>query len=227
MAPETSKRSHPQPKGRSRISIAMGRVLFRGLVTRLLRPDQVHRATQFETLGVPEDRIVFVGDSITHGGLWDEWFPGHPVLNRGIGGETTAQVLARLDTAINRPRAVLLLIGTNDLSAGVPQSEIVANIAAIIREVERRAPGAPLWVQSVMPRTRQFANDIVDLNNAIQDAVDEAPENVAYVDLWPVLATPDGRMRDEFSIDHLHLNGAGYTAWTAALRSQIPSLVSI
>lgn len=226
MAPETSKRSHPQPKGRSRASVALGRVLMRRLVPKLLRPEQVHRASQFETLGAAEDHIVFLGDSITHGGLWDEWFPDLPVLNRGIGGETSAQVLDRVGAAINRPRAVLLLIGTNDLSAGIPAAEIVARIAAIVREVERLAPGAFLCVQSVMPRTRQFANDIVDLNNALQDVVAAAPDNVVYLDLWPVLATPDGRLRDEFSIDHLHLNGAGYKAWTDLLRARIPVLAA-
>ncbi|HEY8590760.1 MAG TPA: hypothetical protein VIL55_14535, partial [Naasia sp.] len=85
------------------------------LFSALQRSQQEHRRQQFAEVGARSGRVVFLGDSISEFGLWEEWFPEIPVLNRGIGGETSAQVLARLETAITEPRAVFLLVGTNDL----------------------------------------------------------------------------------------------------------------
>ena len=70
--------------------------------------------SQFEHLEIQAGDVVFLGDSITEGGAWDELFPGVPVRNRGIGGDTTSGVLDRLDQITRgRPAKVFLKIGTN------------------------------------------------------------------------------------------------------------------
>ena len=76
------------------------------VLNRLLVAGQQHRASQFAAVGAAPGRVVFLGGSITEGGLWDEWFPNVAVLNRGIGGERTANVLCRLDSAVNEPAVV-------------------------------------------------------------------------------------------------------------------------
>lgn len=199
-----------------------------GLLMRAFQPllgkQQRARRTQFAQLGVPERRVVFLGDSITEFGNWDEWFPDRPVLNRGVAGETSDQVLNRLETAVDEPLAVFLLIGTNDLTAAVPEDRIVANVRAILAGIEQRAPGAPVVVQSVMPRTLPYRGEIGSLNRRYQDLVAAAGPHVRYLDLWPALATPDGRLRPEYTVDDLHLDGAGYRAWVDLLRPVLADL---
>jgi lysophospholipase L1-like esterase len=195
-----------------------GRFLSRAVISSLLRTTQVARRTQFEVLGPARGRMVMLGDSITEGGNWDEWFPDSPVVNRGIGGELSAQVLARLPTAVDRPRAVFLLIGTNDLAFDIPQQEIAHNVESILGTIERTAPGTPVVLQSVMPRALPFRDEILALNQRYRDLVAAAAGHVRYLDLWPALATPEGALRPELTEDKLHLNGNGYAEWVGALR---------
>jgi hypothetical protein len=198
-----------------------GAVLGRIVGPRLLGPGQRMRASQFATLGATPGHIVFLGDSITQGGLWPEWFPGVPVLNRGIDGETSEDLLRRVDSAVRDPRAVFLLIGTNDLSIGFSLQRITGNVRALLAAIERRAPGTPVVVQSVMPRTRRFRDDLRLLNRAYRQLVDRSGENAQYLDLWPALADENGDLRSEFTEDGLHLNGAGYAAWVGVLRALV------
>ncbi|WP_432246186.1 GDSL-type esterase/lipase family protein (plasmid) [Arthrobacter sp. G.S.26] len=209
--------------GRSRFALKTTR-LVAPVMAKFLDKPQRHRRLQFEALGVSPHRVVFLGDSISEFGLWDEWFPNVPVLNRGIGGETSAQVLDRISTAIHEPVAVILLIGTNDLALGVPEADVLNNIHLILDEIEKRAPATPVWVQSVMPRTEKLLPELRSLNAGIQRIVDDLSDGVRYLDLWPVLATEKGTLPEEYSLDHLHLNGAGYQAWTSLLRESIPVL---
>ena len=151
--------------------------------------------SQFEQLPLDPGRVVFLGDSITAGGNWSEWFPDLPALNRGVDGDSVAGVHARLGTAIADPLAVSLLIGTNDLS-GLGESRRVERIAeqtrALVAAIKGRAPEATFLLNSVMPRTRWMARTIQDLNRRYVDIAAEA--GVTYVDLWPVLADDDGAL---------------------------------
>lgn len=186
-----------------------------------MRVQQDMRASQFALLVPAPGAVVFVGDSITHGGLWDEWFPDALVVNRGSGGETSADVLRRIDAAINAPAAVFLLIGTNDISHLSSLPSIVGNIREILSRVKRLAPDAPIYLQSVMPRSKAFAGHVKALNDALRTLVADQGAQINYLDLWPALAAPDGALRAEFTGDQLHLNGAGYKAWVAALRPYV------
>jgi lysophospholipase L1-like esterase len=196
---------------------------FMGFVAPLIRPvlrrTMAMRISQFEQLPSQSGRIVFLGDSITEAGIWDEWFPDLPVLNRGVGGDSVGGVHARLATAIADPLAVSLLIGTNDLS-GLGHSRDIGRIAdqtrALVGDIQDRAPKATLLLNSVMPRRRSMATAIRDLNDRYAKIAAEA--GATYVDLWPVLADSDGAIRRNFTRDHLHLNGVGYEAWVGELR---------
>jgi lysophospholipase L1-like esterase len=179
---------------------------------------QQARRTQLETLGPAREHVVMLGDSITEFGNWDEWFPEIPITNRGIGGETSIQLLARVDSAIDHPLAVFVLIGTNDLSRDVPQQEIAQNVGSILAKIEHLAPGTPVVVQSVMPRALVFRDEIIDLNQRLRVLVEAAPDHVRYLDLWPALATPEGALRGELTEDKLHLNGSGYLEWVDLLQ---------
>jgi hypothetical protein len=74
------------------------------------------RRSQFEQLIPRPGQFVFLGDSNIEQGAWNEWFPTLPCINRGIGGDTVNGVRLRLDSAINQPLGVSLVIGSNDVA---------------------------------------------------------------------------------------------------------------
>ena len=173
----------------------------------------------------PPGRVVFLGDSITEGGLWDEQFPDLWVLNRGIGGDTTVDLGERLDDAINEPRVVSLLIGTNDLHG--PRSRrdldaIATRSREIVARIRDRAPGAGVILNSVMPRTAFHTERLRMLNDRYRNIAAET--GAIFIDLWPALVDADGELRDELTRDHLHLNAAGYQAWAGVLRPHVTRL---
>jgi lysophospholipase L1-like esterase len=190
-------------------------------MTHLMRRNtdqQQHRRDQFRALGASNGTVVFLGDSITEGGLWNEWFPHVPVLNRGIGGETSADLLARLDTAIYSPSAVFLLIGTNDLGMAIAEDDILANIEKSLDTITAQAPDAPIFLQSVIPREPRLRTEVVSLNRRLERLAATMSPRVTFVDLWPTFADECGDLRPQYTLDRLHLNGDGYLAWVCLLR---------
>ena len=190
------------------------------------------RATQFAVLSPQEagggaavaarsGPIVFLGDSITEGGIWSELFPGAPVRNRGIGGDTTRRLLARLDD-IHRlaPRRIFLMIGVNDLNAGLPLAETEANLRSLLDDLARNLPWTEVVVQSVLPvddrwRGRADNAGILAINQILKR--EAASRGLRYVDLQPLFRGPDGQLRRELSNDGIHLLGPGYEIWRQAI----------
>ncbi|MFC4242976.1 GDSL-type esterase/lipase family protein [Gryllotalpicola reticulitermitis] len=188
------------------------------MLGRAILPQQRMRASQFEALPRPAADVVFLGDSITEYGLWNEWFPRLAVVNRGIAGDTSGGVLQRMHTAVGTQRVVSLLIGTNDLAIGVTPEKIAENVAAIIARITA-GNETRVVLNSVMPRARSYRRPVRELNTVLSRVA--ADSGVTFLDLWPALAGPDGAIRSEFSGDRLHLTGAGYRAWLERLRPHI------
>lgn len=167
--------------------------------------------------------IAFVGDSITEGGRWDEWFPERSTHNLGIGGNTTDDLVARLDSVIElRPEAVALLVGTNDLGTRKSVEHLVRNIEFVLVSLRRGLPGARMLVQSIMPRGREFAAQIQDANRHLRQFAPSV--NAQYLDLWPAMAQADGELDPALSSDRLHLNDEGYERWLTELRPGLERL---
>lgn len=157
-------------------------------------------------------RIVFLGDSITD--LWrlNEYFPAHDFLNRGISGQVTDEMLARVeaDVIALKPEAMLLLAGTNDIARGVPLAIVQNNIKAIAELVESH--GIKPLLASVLPagesRSDHPPETIVALNDWIKNLCRQ--RNYLYVDYFTAMAGPSGRLRPDLSDDGLHPNSLGY-----------------
>jgi lysophospholipase L1-like esterase len=196
----------------------MASLIGRIIDQKFMAPARAMKATQFERLRIEDGDIVFLGDSITEGGAWAEWFPGRPVKNRGIAGDSTAGVLARISTAISpgAPAAVFLLIGTNDFRMGVVADEIVANVRQIIVSIQANNAQTRIFVQSIMPRESKLRSGVTALNVRLADVA--AQSGVEWIDLWPALADGNGGLKADYTLDHLHLTGAGYVAWVEVLR---------
>ena len=166
--------------------------------------------------------VVFLGDSITE--IWHtlpQAFPDLKIANRGISGDTTRGVLYRLDPDVLAldPKAIVLLIGTNDIGAGADPSDISDNIKTILKRIRKKYPKIPLIVCEVMPSSEKQhrpAATIEKLNALIKRDV-KHKSHVYLCDTWTIYAQPDGDCpKDEFP-DLLHPNAAGYAKWAAAL----------
>ena len=166
--------------------------------------------------------IAFVGDSITNHGNWESWFPDRETFNLGVSGNTTDDLIERIDKVVElHPDAVALLIGTNDLGQRKSVEHLVRNIEYLLVTLRRGLPGTRMLVQSIMPRGAEFADRVHDANRHLRQFAPSV--NAQYLDLWPALSVGD-EISPEFSDDKLHLNDAGYQAWLSELRPGLERL---
>jgi N-acetylglucosamine-6-sulfatase len=169
------------------------------------------------------ESIAFVGDSITAHGDWTAWFPGREVHNFGVSGDTTDDLIARMDEVIDaRPSAIALLVGTNDLGNRLSVEHLVRNVEFLLVSLRRELPGTRMLVQSIMPRGSEFAEQLQDANRHLRQF--SSSVKAQYLDLWPALALDDGEINPDFSDDRLHLTDAGYQAWLGELRPALERL---
>ena len=170
----------------------------------------------FDSYPLAGTDVVMLGDSITEGGEWAEIFPGLPIKNRGIPGDTTTGVLARLDSIIDaKPAAIFLKIGTNDLTMGPERDVSYQQYRQILSTIQANSPGTRIYVQSVLPRAVDLRDEVEAYNLEIRAMASEL--GVTYIDLYPAFLASDGSMRDELSYDEVHLTGEGYRVWQSLL----------
>lgn len=174
-------------------------------------------------LGLPapdENRVVFMGNSITQG--WGEenpeFFEGKSYINRGISGQTTPQMLVRFrpDVVNLKPKAVVILAGTNDIAGNTGPSTlemIEDNIASMVEIA--KANNIKVVLCSVLPAYDypwkpglEPAQKIVDLNKWIKDYAEK--NEIIYVDYFTSMANERNGLKKEYSEDGVHPNLAGY-----------------
>ena len=179
----------------------------------------------FSAFEIQPNDVVFLGDSLTEGGNWVEMFPAISVKNRGINGDTIHGVLARLEVILRgEPKAIFLLIGTNDLFllGHLSDSQIISGYTRILEKIKVESPDTKVYVQSLLPRQRLFARRILGLNNEIQKIAGQF--EYVYIDLFPNFATQENTMRPEYTNDDLHLLAEGYQRWCEILRPYVDTL---
>lgn len=175
-----------------------------------------------------EDRVVFMGDSITDnwavvGASWlpnmKPFFPGKPYINRGISGQTTPQMLVRFrpDVIDLKPKVVVLLAGINDIAGNtgeIPLASTEENIASMTELA--RAAGIRVVLASVLPASnlpwRPSVTDVVQrvtaLNLWIRDYA--ARNGLVYLDYYSAMNDGNGGLKPELAHDAVHPNAAGY-----------------
>jgi len=170
-----------------------------------------------------ENRVVFFGDSITD--IWhlDESFPGKPYLNRGIGGQTTPQMLVRFrqDVIALQPKVVVILAGTNDIAGNTGPmrlEDIEADYASLADLAH--ANHIAVVFSSVLPvhnytdRSKDFfaqrsPEKILALNKWLKDYVSSHP-NCLYLDYFTAMVDDKGLLKKDLADDGLHPNPAGF-----------------
>jgi lysophospholipase L1-like esterase len=176
-----------------------------------------------------EQRVVFMGDSITDG--WDDpkyggFFPGKPYIDRGISGQTTPQMLIRFrpDVIALHPKVVVILAGTNDIAGNTGPMTLEAiedNLTSM--SALARASGIRLVLASLLPisdyaKTREGRPIVRSVQRPPEQikALNEwmkkytAATGAVYLDYYSAMVDEHGFLKDELSDDGLHPNQKGY-----------------
>ena len=153
------------------------------------------------------------------------------VLNGGIAGDRTDHLLWRLEhgnLAGRPPRAVVLLIGTNDLGSGRSPEATADGIRANLALLRSRLPHASILLLGLLPREQDpgaaLRRAVSRVNALIYDCADD--EHISYAEIGDLLLDRSGRLDASISPDHLHLSGRGYALLTAQLAPALDRLTS-
>jgi lysophospholipase L1-like esterase len=176
-------------------------------------------------LGPPaagENRVVFIGDSITDYWKLADYFPGKPYLNRGIDGQTTPQMLVRFrqDVIDLHPKVLVVLAGTND----------IAGVTGPTRNEDIEANYASMAELARMHHIRVVFSSLLPVNNYTEDAKESfalrprerilalntwlkdycAKNRLVYLDYFSALVDNKGMLNRDLSDEGLHPNASGY-----------------
>ncbi|HST82609.1 MAG TPA: GDSL-type esterase/lipase family protein [Kineosporiaceae bacterium] len=171
---------------------------------------------------------VALGDSITF--KPNSWFRQvcadavlHNCLNSGISGNTTKQMLARLNVdALNyQPRILILMGGTNDLKHHQSTKQIMRRIRTILNRA--RATRASVVLCTIPPRNH-YGGRVRSLNTAIRKYANRS--DVPLLDFYPLLGTKNGSYKRGLSLDGVHPNRRAANRMTALAERQLPALLS-
>jgi lysophospholipase L1-like esterase len=170
-----------------------------------------------------ENRVVFFGDSITDIWKLDDSFPGKHYINRGIGGQTTSQMLVRFrqDVIELQPKVVVILAGTNDIagnSGPITNEDIEANLASMAELA--KAHGIRIIFSSILPvnnftpQSQEFfasrpPERILALNSWLKNYC--AKNDLTYLDYFSAMVDDKGLLKRDLANDGLHPNQAGFT----------------
>lgn len=167
-----------------------------------------------------QDRIVFMGDSITEfwSALHPDFFVNKPFINRGISGQTTPQMLVRFraDVIALDPTVVVILGGINDIAGntGLSSIEMIKDNIFSMTEIAR-ANDIKVIICSVLPAAdfpwkpkKEPIEKIKSLNKILENYADK--NSIIYLDYYSTMVDDNGGLKVEFSNDGVHPNKAGY-----------------
>lgn len=178
------------------------------------------------------DNFVFLGDSITEGYPLEELYDDMPVINSGISGYQTTDILANLDKMvyIYNPTKVFLLIGTNDLGVGKDKKKVVSNIKLIIKKINNKKPKCKIYLESIYPINNsdddkinhetvgvRTNKQIKEVNKSLKEYAKET-DNVTYIDVYTeLLDTNKKELALKYTKEGLHITDMGYLKITKIL----------
>ena len=175
------------------------------------------------------ENIVFLGDSITDFYPFDEIYEDLPIINSGISGYRTDEILPRMEELVYRynPTSVYILIGTNDFREDSDEDlvKIVEeNIKKIVENIKQNRKKTKVYIQSIYPVNKKIPNnatedreneEIKEVNKYLKKFCKE--NDVKYIDLYKSLIDSDGNFAEIYTKDGLHPNSLGYAKITRVL----------
>lgn len=186
------------------------------------------RVLFFSQMPNEKKEIIFLGNSITEAGEWQELVPGKRVKNRGISGDVTYGVWARLDEVLaSKPSKIFLLIGVNDLKRGIPVDTIVSTYRRIVEKIKATSPKTTLYIQSVLPVNETMLNETYKkVTNSLIIALNEklvqlaASTRCVYADVRSIMQDANGQLTKELTTDGIHLWPLTYIRWVDYLKGK-------
>lgn len=197
----------------------------------LMKPEKTKVITKKEEVVVMDDNYLFLGDSITEQYDLDEYYNDLPVVNSGISGNKTKDLLNDLNNRVYQynPSKVFLLIGTNDIQSKVEEDVIVNNIKKILEDIHENRPYAKLYLEAIYPvdegssgaqdRTNK---EIQSINASLEDYCKK--NDITFIDMYDLLLDPESdkdRLFEDYSKDGLHISDEGYEVITKELMKYI------
>lgn len=186
------------------------------------------RHSLFKVLPNPDEPVVFAGASIVEYCEWSELY-GQLILNRGIAGDTTADLLFRIDSiAALKPRLLVIMVGLNDLMCARPTQLILQGYQHIMEMVREESPSTRLAFFSLLPirgnaGCRKKTNQrILQLNKELAQLCRK--NDSLFLDIHQHFTDPSGQLREELTHDGVHLNGEGYRLLEKASRPALDQL---
>ena len=175
---------------------------------------------------------IFLGDSITNNYTLQKYYPEYPIINSGIGGDKTTDVLDELDNRVFKynPKKVFLLIGINDLTHFKSPDYVAHNIELITKKIRIKFPKCKIYVESIypvnyswknrynetVPSMDTMINNIKITNNRIQEICEK--HNYQYINTYASLVDDNNLLKEEYSKDGIHLSDEGYEAVTKVIK---------
>lgn len=168
------------------------------------------RSSTYDLFPLPDSAIVFVGNSLTEGFPVEELHPG--IYNRGIKGNRTDQVLARIKLiALSYPKKIFLEMGINDLINNISVDSVFRNYKMVIETIKMISPATSIIIQSATPTWTREINEQVNQLNALLKKYSEE-KNLVYINLHDVVLK-NHALDSTCTYDGFHFNGKGYAAW--------------
>jgi lysophospholipase L1-like esterase len=190
-----------------------------------------------EKLGPPkpgENRVVFIGDSITQGwgGQFARVFPNKPYVGRGIGSQTTQQMLIRFrqDVIELKPKVVVILAGTNDIAGNLGRSTdkmiqdnyvSMIDLAALNKIKVVFCTIMPTTRYSWQPSVTDGAARVVVINKWIKEYSATRPGEVFFADVHTPMVGENNNMNPQLSNDGTHPNATGYALISPIVEQKI------
>ncbi len=168
-------------------------------------------------------KIVMLGDSITAWGNWHLFFPPSRVINKGVAGYTTQNILSEINaTIILRPNSIFLMIGINDLLRGVSVEQTFKQYTLIVDALQKNK--ITVLMQATLecsrPQCGSTVDDVRALNQKLQAFA--VTRNIQWLDLNPGLTNDAQGLLPKYTWDGLHLSKPAYLYWAERLKSFIP-----
>lgn len=178
------------------------------------------------------ENIVFLGDSIFDWFPTDKIFSDLPIINSGIAGNTTEDILANLENRVYKynPTKVFINIGTNDLDT--PDSDelneqIFTNIKKIASEIKNHRQNSKIYIISIYPvnnylpgAKERHIDEIKKVNSMLKEYC-ATKDYLEYIDAFKELTNGEEMLDEAYTSDGLHPNHLGYAKLTEILMKYI------
>ena len=217
-------------------TVLVAALFLTGLVLTACGTQGEHQKSQSK--GASKIKLLFLGDSITHYWLTDgkkvwieqfaRWLPG----NLGVPGDTTGNVLTRIELGVLDgldPKTTVVLIGTNDLSCDMDDPQrVIDGVSQVIGQTRKKLPRTQILLLGIFPRGEKPDDPVRTAVKAVNEGIARLDNgsDIHYLDVGNCFLSADGTISEEVMPDFLHLTPLGYKLWAEAMKPELEKLMN-